>query len=193
MEPHVRLGQGKEEFWVAFLSSKCIVTVRSIRMAIYSIQYQNINATPKRHTLGQKHTILPNRIEKSVYVWWLGMTPAINFKRYTKKPQHVTCHVFAEVTHHCGSTIWICMCGIPTTYLNILRFIETCWGVAATHPILLWLLASTKVCTTIQVGLPGGRYLTGPSVFFWYDNSVQNRTGESLKDKTPVFILTSLK
>ena len=79
-------------------------------------------------------------------------------KRYklTKKPKHVTSHVFAETTHVVAGPCGFACVVIPPTQLYVPSFIEIRSGVLEPLGVeicpfpLLWLLALTTACSTVQ-------------------------------------------
>ena len=77
-------------------------------------------------------------------------------KKYTKKPKHVTSHVFAETTHAVAAPCGFACVVIPPTQLYIPSLIKIRSGVWEPLEVeicpfpLLWLLAFTTACTTMQ-------------------------------------------
>ena len=80
-----------------------------------------------------------------------------NFKKgIPKKPQHVFFHVFAQTTHAVAVPSEFACVGTPATRLYIPSFIEIRSGVSEPQGVkiwpfpLLWLVAFTTACTTVQ-------------------------------------------
>ena len=73
-----------------------------------------------------------------------------------KKPQHVFFHVFAQTTHVVAAPHGFACVGIPATLLYIPSFIEIRSRVSEPQGVkiwlfpLLWLVAFTTACTTVQ-------------------------------------------
>ena len=99
--------------------------------------------TDRRQTDGRQHIANVNVSSRSLK----------KKKRYTKKPRHVTNHVFAETTHVVASLhVWICMRGSTPEFPS---FIEICSGVFSPGVgicpfALLWKLAFATGCTTVE-------------------------------------------
>ena len=101
------------------------------------------------------------RSSKSVHVCGLGASRRImqkkNLKKgISKKPQHVFFHVFAQTTHVVAAPHGFACVGIPATRLYIPSFIEIRSRVSEPQGVkicpfpLLWLVAFTTACTTVQ-------------------------------------------
>ena len=77
-------------------------------------------------------------------------------KGIPKKPQHVFFHVFAQTTHVVAAPHGFACVVIPATRLYILSFTEIRSGVSEPRGVkiwpfpLLWLVAFTTACTTVQ-------------------------------------------
>ena len=77
-------------------------------------------------------------------------------KGIPKKPQHVFFHVFAQTTHVVAAPHGFACVIIPATRLYIPSFIEIRSGVSEPRGVkiwpfpLLWLVAFTTACTTVQ-------------------------------------------
>ena len=77
-------------------------------------------------------------------------------KGIPKKPQHVFFHVFAQTTHVVAAPHGFACVVIPATRLYIPSFIEIRSGVLEPRGVkiwpfpLLWLVAFTTACTTVQ-------------------------------------------
>ena len=99
------------------------------------------------------------RSSKSVHLCGLGASRRIKQKIQKgtpKKPQHVFFHVFAQTTHVVAAPHGFAYVGIPATRLYIPDFIEIRSGVSVPQGVkiwpfpLLWLVAFTTACTTVQ-------------------------------------------
>ena len=81
-------------------------------------------------------------------------------KGMPKKPQHVFFHVFAQTTHVVAAPHGFASVVIPATRLYIPSFIEIRSGVSEPRGFkiwpfpLLWLVAFTTACTTVQAVMP---------------------------------------
>jgi len=79
-----------------------------------------------------------------------------NKKGIPKKLQHVFFHVFAQTTHVVAAPHGFACVVIPATRLYIPSFIEIRSGVSEPRGVkiwlfpLLWLVAFTTACTTVQ-------------------------------------------
>ena len=99
------------------------------------------------------------RSSKSVHVCGLGASRRMMQKKIKKgifkKPQHVLFHVFAQTTHVVAAPHGFACVGILATRLYIPSFIEIRSGfwspMGQIWPFpLLWLVAFTTACTTVQ-------------------------------------------
>jgi len=102
------------------------------------------------------------RSSKSVHFCALGVSRRIKQKikklkkGIPKKPQHVFFHVFAQTTHVVAAPRGFACVAIPATRLYIPSFIEIRSGVSEPQGVkiwpfpLLWLVAFTTACTTVQ-------------------------------------------
>ena len=100
------------------------------------------------------------RSSKSVHICALGASRRIKQKKIKKgipkKPQHVFFHVFAQTTHIVAAPHGFACVVIPATRLYIPSFIEIRSGVSEPQGVkiwhfpLLWLVAFTTACTTVQ-------------------------------------------
>ena len=99
------------------------------------------------------------RSSKSVHICALGASRRIkqkNKERLPKKPQHVFFHVFAQTTHVVAVPHGFACVVIPAARLYIPSFIEIRSGVSEPQGVkiwpfpLLWLVAFTTACTTVQ-------------------------------------------
>jgi len=91
------------------------------------------------------------RSSKSVHVCGLGLKKGI-----PKKPKHVFFHEFAQTTHVVAALHGFACVVIPAARLYIPSFIEIRSGVSELQGVkiwpfpLLWLVAFTTACTTVQ-------------------------------------------
>ena len=104
------------------------------------------------------------RSSKSVHFCALGASRKIKQKIFKqlkkkgipKKPQQVFFHVFAQSTHVVAAPHGFACVGIPATRLYIPSFVEIRSGVSEPQGVkiwpfpLLWLVAFTTACTTVQ-------------------------------------------
>jgi len=120
----------------------------------------SMNETPKRHILGwkQSYDVLIVKIGPRLRA---GREPKNNAKKFfkkgiPKKPQHVFFHVFVQTTHVVAAPHGFACVGIPATRLYIPSFIEIRSRVSEPQGVkiwpfpLLWLVAFTTACTTVQ-------------------------------------------
>jgi len=86
----------REEYW--WYLSLCKIWLKSMQCASFNILrvcFENAYSRPQTCFLGE----LTSYMESSVNV-----TPR---EKSTKKPKHVTCHMFAQTTHVCRNATWI--------------------------------------------------------------------------------------